>query len=72
MGLYRHSAIDAYTLEELKRQYQCSDPQGRIRFLRKLYKDMGKIPYEMRRHHKDGIIPYEIALMAVRDEAVEV
>lgn len=59
MGLPRYLVKDAYTLEELRRQYGSSDPKGRTLLLQALYKD-------------DGIPPYEIALMAVEDPHVEV
>lgn len=55
----RYSAIDVYTLEELWREYQASEPRGRIRLLKKLYRD-------------DRRPPYEIAQMAVEDPHVEV
>src|SRR5205809_6954258 len=58
MTLSRYQIIDAYTLEELRREYQASDTKGRVRLLRKLYKD--RIP------------PYKIVLMAVEDQNVEV
>ncbi len=50
MELSRYTIIDAYTLEELKHEYQTSDVKGRIRLLRKLY--------------KVGVPPYEVAFMA--------
>ena len=59
MTFSRYSIIDAYTLEELRREYQGSDAKTRLRSLEKLYED-------------DNIPPYEIALLAVEDPSVEV
>jgi len=60
----RYTAIDAYTLEELRRKYQASDTRGRIRLLRSLY------------HRGDewseAGVPFEIAEMAVTDPSPEV
>src|SRR2546425_2452962 len=55
----RYSEIDVYTLGELWREYQASEPRGRIRLFKKLYRD-------------DRRPPYEIAQMAVEDPHVEV
>ena len=46
MALPRYAAIDSDTLEELKRQFRFSDSKGRIRLLRRLYKE-AKPPYEV-------------------------
>lgn len=59
MGLPRYDIIDAYTLEELRREYSVSDANGRIRLLQRLHKG-GRIP------------PFQIALSAVEDPRVEV
>lgn len=59
MGLSRYEIIDAYTLEELRREYNASDRNGRIRLLQRLHKG-GKIP------------PFDVALSAVEDADVEV
>lgn len=59
MELSRYDIIDAYTLEELRRTYHASDSKGRIRLLQKLHRD-------------DRVAPFEIALMAVEDQHVEV
>src|SRR5712692_8540211 len=58
MALSRYAVIDAYTSEELRREYQASDAKGRVRLLQGLY--------------QDGVPPYEITLMAVEDPNVEV
>ena len=58
MAMSRYSIHDAYTVEELRREYQASDAKGRIRLLRKLYRTLKP--------------PYEIALLAVEDPNVEV
>lgn len=44
MGLPRYLVKDAYTLEELRRQYGSSDPKGRTLLLQALYKDDGIPP----------------------------
>lgn len=58
MGLDRYQIIDSYTLEELKRKYTDGDTKDRIRLLRRLY--------------SRTVLPFEIALMAVKDSNVEV
>ena len=55
--LPRYSAIDVYTLEELRREYQSSTARGRIRLLRKLLW---------------WGLPDEIARIATEDSHVEV
>ncbi len=57
--LPRYSKLDSYTLEELRRKYQTSDPKARIDLLQNFYKD-------------DTAPPFEIALVAVEDSNVEV
>jgi len=37
MALSRYAVIDAYTSEELRREYQASDAKGRVRLLQGLY-----------------------------------
>jgi hypothetical protein len=59
MVLVRYAVIDRYTLEELRREYQGSDAKGRIHLLEKLYES-------------NSLPPFEIALLAVEDEHVEV
>jgi uncharacterized protein YfeS len=59
MGLSRYDTTDAYTLEELRREYKASDCKGRIRLLLRLYKG-------------DRVPPFEIALSAVEDPHVEI
>lgn len=59
MSLARYDITDAYTLEEVRREYQTSDAKGRIRLLRKLYRT-------------GRAAPFEIALLAVEDPNVEV
>lgn len=59
MDFSRYTSPDAYTLEELRREYQRTDSKGRIHLLRKLYSG-------------DRIAAFEIALLAVQDENVEV
>lgn len=58
MALSRYQLIDAYTREELRREYQASNAKGRVRLLPGLY--------------QEGVPPYEITLMAVEDPNVEV
>ncbi|MBI4536501.1 MAG: hypothetical protein HY712_00930 [candidate division NC10 bacterium] len=53
--LTRYSIYDAYTLEEVRREYEASDVVGRIRLLRKVYRTPLIGP------------PYEIVLRAVED-----
>ncbi len=67
MSLHRYQVLDAYTLEELKRLYQSSDKYGRIKLLKKLYRE--------NIHSTSPLfsnIPYEINMLAVKDEFVEV
>src|ERR1700730_7025484 len=59
MPLSRYSVPDAYTLEELRREYQTQDIKGRIGLLERLYKD-------------DTVPPDEIILMALEDPDVNV
>ncbi|MCI0410958.1 MAG: hypothetical protein L0191_20750 [Acidobacteria bacterium] len=59
MSFPRYYFSDAYTLEELRREYKASDARGRIRLLRKLYRG-------------GRAVPFEIALLAVEDPNVEV
>jgi len=59
MTLSRYAITDAYTLEELRREYQTSDAKGRVRLLEKLYEG-------------EQVASYEIALLAVEDPNVEV
>lgn len=59
MAIPRYRILDAYTLEELKRNYESSDTQGRIRLLETLYAD-----------HE--LAPFEVAALAVQDSHVEV
>jgi hypothetical protein len=59
--LTRYDAIDAYTLEELSREYEAADVRGRIHLLRRIQKIL-----------KSGCIPYEIAVLAVGDRHVQV
>lgn len=57
--LSRFSVIDAYTLEELKRDYQYRTPNARIGLIEGLY--------------LNGIIPpYEVARLVVEDQHVQV
>lgn len=58
-GATRYSVIDAYTLEELRREYSSSDIRGRIRLLRTLSRSWQRPPFE-------------IALMATEDPNAEV
>lgn len=58
MALHRYRVIDAYTLEELRREYLHSAAKGRIRLLRYL--------------QKHTWIPCDIARLAVEDQSVEV
>ena len=44
--LTRYGILDAYTLEEVGREYEASDVTGRIRLLRKLYRGTDRLPYE--------------------------
>ncbi len=44
--LTRYRILDAYTLEELRREYEASDVTGRIRLLRNLYRGTDRLPYE--------------------------
>lgn len=59
MAISRYAVTDAYTLEELRREYQSSDAKGRVHLLQRLYES-------------DQILPYEIELLAVDDPDVEV
>ena len=59
MKLSRYAIIDAYILEELRREYQNSDAKGRIRLLKKLYAG-------------NHVPPYEIAVLAAENPHVEV
>ncbi len=61
MSLYRYDVWDAYTLEELRRKYTRADAKGRVSLLKELYSDS-----------KGGLIPFEIARLAVEDENVEI
>ena len=60
MPLPRYAIIDAYTLEELRREYTIADAKGRVSLLKKLYRQSS---YR---------IPFEIARLAVEDPEVEV
>ena len=44
--LPRYSTLDAYTMEEVRREFEASDATGRIRLLRKLYRETERLPYE--------------------------
>jgi hypothetical protein len=55
----RYEMCDEYTLEELKRKYQRFNPEKRIQLLQEIYSH-------------DCQPPYEIALLAVQDQNVEV
>jgi hypothetical protein len=59
MELSRYDFIDAYVLEELRREYQSSDISGRIGVLQRFY-------------DKGLSAPFEIALLAVEDPNVEI
>ncbi len=48
--LTRYGTLDAYTLEEVRREYEASDVTGRIRLLRKLYSETDRLPYEFALH----------------------
>jgi len=48
MALSRYTFLDAYTLEELRRNYEGSDARGRIQLLEKLYTDNKGIPFEIK------------------------
>ena len=61
MPLPRYAIIDAYTLEELRREYTIADAKGRVSLLKKLY-----------RQSSSDRIPFEIARLAVEDPEVEV
>ncbi len=61
MGPYRYEFVDAYTIEELKREYQSYDTKDRIRMLQELYKNT-----------ESKQLPYEIAIMAIEDTDVDV
>lgn len=63
MTLPRYAITDAYTLEELRREYQGSNIEGRIGILQKLYEG---------NQRGEGRAPYEIALLALDDPHVEV
>jgi len=54
--LTRYDVIDAYTLEEVRREYEASDAKGRIDLLRRVY-----------RTTKPSAPAYEVALLAVED-----
>ena len=58
MGLGRYAVLDAYTLEELRREYARADAKRRISLLKKLNRQSG--------------IPSEIAGLAVKDPGVDV
>lgn len=59
MALSRYQLIDAYTLEELQREYQNADAKGRIRLLKKFSRN-------------DQVPPFEIVRLAREDPQVEV
>lgn len=59
MSLSRYAICDAYTLEELRRNYHNLDIQGRINLLQTL-------------NESDHGIPFEIAVLAVEDQNVQV
>src|SRR5215469_5743700 len=59
MALSRYSVVDAYVVEELKREYESQSPRDRIRFLKKLQQD-------------DAWPPFEIAKLAAQDGNVSV
>jgi hypothetical protein len=59
MSLHRYDVLDAYTLEELRREYTRADAKGRTSLLKEL------------QNRRNGI-PFDIARMAVEDEQVEV
>ena len=59
MALSRYQLIDAYTLEELRREYQNAGAKGRIRLLQKFHKN-------------NQVLPSEIVRLAVEDPHVEV
>ncbi|HIC04186.1 MAG TPA: hypothetical protein EYO65_01465 [Nitrospirales bacterium] len=61
MELSRYRVIDAYTLEELRRQYHDADTNGRIDLLK-----------EFNEPHTLPNFPYEIACLAVEDSHLEV
>jgi hypothetical protein len=66
MALSRYTVIDAYTLEELRRQYRSSDVPGRIRFLAQFRKadDGPRVSTEA--------LPFDIVFSAAQDDNVEV
>jgi hypothetical protein len=66
MALSRYQVIDAYTLEELRRQYNASDAQGRIRLLAKFRKTSDE------RDSKRVQLPFEIVRLAAEDNSAEV
>ena len=61
MSLRRYDILDAYTLEELRREYTRADAKGRISLLKELYDQQDGNP-----------IPFDIARLAVEDSEVEV
>jgi hypothetical protein len=61
-ALNRNAAIDAYTLEELRREYRVSDTKERIQLLERLYSGE-RFAWQP---------PFEIALMAVEDSSLAV
>ena len=63
MALSRYSVIDAYTLEELRRQYQAADASGRIRLLAQFPKADDEEDY------KSPALPAEIMRMAAEDDS---
>lgn len=68
MSLSRYAVADAYTLEELRREYQMTDAKGRIRLLKKLNRYTDTLPIYMRGQTTHDVI----ALLAVDDPNVEV
>jgi hypothetical protein len=57
MALSRYSVVDAYTTEELRREYEASSPRGRISLLKKFRK---------------ASLQFEIAALAAQDPNVQV
>lgn len=62
MTLSRYSVIDAYTLEELQREYQASDVASRIRLLERFPKADDEYDY------KTALLPVEIVRLAAEDD----
>jgi hypothetical protein len=66
MALSRYAVIDAYTLEELRRQYISSDVAGRIRFLAQFRKADDASGGDKE------VLPFDIVFMAAQDDSIEI